>query len=107
MQIKNNLIKDVTGFIWDEGNINKNKSKHGLDFWTIEEVFFNKPLIIDFDNKHSLTEQRWFALGKTDNNERIMAVFTIRSNKLRIISARKMNKNERLIYEKAETNTNF
>jgi hypothetical protein len=30
---------ELSGFEWDSGNIMKNKLKHGLDWWTIEEVF--------------------------------------------------------------------
>ncbi|MBU0490133.1 MAG: BrnT family toxin [Bacteroidetes bacterium] len=96
-----NQLTNITGFEWDEGNINKNKEKHGLDWWLIEEIFFYEPVIIQDDIRHSGEEKRWFLLGKTDNAVLIMAVFTVRNQKIRIISARKMNKKERKAYEKA------
>lgn len=99
MDFDNFRLEDVTGFEWDEGNIEKNKRKHHLDRWQIEEIFFNEPLLIYQDQKHSLAEYRWYALGKTDNDLKLMAVFTVRKNLIRVISARKMNKKERAFYE--------
>lgn len=92
-------LQEVTGFEWDEGNIEKNKRKHHLDRWLIEEIFFNEPLLIYQDIKHSQSEFRWYALGKTDNNVELLVVFTVRKNLIRVISARKMNKKERAFYE--------
>jgi len=101
----NKLFEHITGFEWDKGNIEKNKTKHKLDWWLIEEVFFNEPILIYVDEKHSLNENRFYLLGKTDNQISLMVVFTIRKNLIRVISARKMNKKEKEIYEKNETNT--
>ncbi|MDP2888870.1 MAG: BrnT family toxin [Bacteroidota bacterium] len=92
-------LNKVTGYEWDEGNIEKNKRKHNLDKWQIEEVFFNEPLLIYEDSKHSNSEFRWFALGKTDNELKLMIVFTVRKNLIRVISARTMSKKERMYYE--------
>ena len=90
----------ITGFNWDDGNIEKNWIKHKISFKECEEIFFNEPLLILDDIKHSQKEYRYFALGKTNNNKFLFIVFTIRLNKIRIISARIMNKNEKKQYEK-------
>ena len=95
-----NDISNIVGFEWDKGNIEKNKNKHKLDWWLIEEVFFNEPLIVAEDLKHAETEVRYHALGKTDNDLKLFIVFTIRNKKIRVISARKMNKKEKVEYEK-------
>ena len=50
------------------------------------------------DVKHSQAEDRWYVLGKTDAERLLFIVFKIRKNKIRIISARDMNKKERGIY---------
>lgn len=92
-------LNKVEGFDWDDGNTEKNKKKHNLDKWQIEEVFFNDPFLVFEDLKHSHTEIRWYALGRTDNNLKLLVVFTLRKNLIRVISARKMNKKERVIYE--------
>lgn len=88
-------------FKWDKGNINKNFKKHGITDRESEEVFSNKPLLVSLDKKHSTkNEIRYQALGKTDENKVLFLSFTIRGNKLRIISARKASKAERRIYAK-------
>jgi len=94
-------IEMVTGFDWDDGNVYKNKNKHGLDYWIIEEIFFNNPLLLHQDIKHSTQECRCYALGCSDNGEKLFVVFTLREQKIRVISARLMNKKERSIYENA------
>ena len=64
----------------------------------MNRFFFNQPLIISNDVKHSQTEERFYALGRTDFKELFIA-FTIRKKLIRIISARQMSHKERRIYE--------
>ena len=92
-------IENVVGFDWDNGNIYKNEKKHGLKWQLIEEVFFNEPLLLWEDLKHSNNECRCFALGQTDDSTYLFVVFTKREEKIRVISARQMNKKERISYE--------
>lgn len=94
-------VEKIIGFDWDEGNIHKNENKHGLRWTMIEEVFFNDPLLIVEDHKHSEQECRCVALGVNDNTDKITVIFTLRENKIRVISARMMSKKERIVYEKA------
>jgi uncharacterized DUF497 family protein len=94
-------IDAVVGFDWDDANTCKNEKKHNLKWTVIEEVFFNEPLLIVEDIKHSMNECRCVALGKNDSNDLITVVFTLRANLIRVISARAMSKKERAIYEKA------
>ena len=94
------LVKNVIGFDWDNGNYKKNKIKHGVEINECEEIFFNKPLLIFPDKKHSETETRYYALGRTVLDRKLFVVFVIRNNKIRVISARDMSRKERKIYEK-------
>jgi uncharacterized DUF497 family protein len=89
-------------FEWDAGNQNKSRIKHGIHFTEAEEAFVNIPLIVLDDVKHSDAEQRYIALGKTNEGKRIFISFTYRNTKIRVISARNMNKKERGFYEKEE-----
>ena len=96
-------------FDWDQGNIEKNWQKHKVHFKEVEEVFFNKPLIILEDIKHSQIEGRFIALGITNENRNLYIVFTVRSDKIskaflriRIISARDQSKDERRLYAEKE-----
>ena len=90
----------IVQFDWDKGNIAKNWEKHKVHPSECEDIFFNKgTLFVESDSKHSIIEQRYSAFGKTDIGRLIAVVFTIRNNnKIRIISARDMNKKEKRIY---------
>jgi uncharacterized protein len=89
----------IVGFDWDEGNKQKNWEKHQVDFRECEEVFFNQPLLIYEDTKHSSQEKRYYLLGRSDTDRPLFLVVTIRNNKIRVISARDQSKKERKIYE--------
>lgn len=86
-------------FVWDGGNIEKNFIKHGVSNKEAEAVFTNKPFLVSEDIKHSEKEKRFQALGKTDEGRLLFISFTRRGKKLRIISARDMNRKEEDIYE--------
>lgn len=92
-------FKNITGFDWDNGNRDKNRIKHNVSTGEAEQIFFNEPLIILDDKKHSDEERRYAAFGATDKGRTLVIIFTIRSSKIRIISARDMNRKERAFYE--------
>ena len=97
--------KTAFEFEWDEGNVEKNWEKHKVFFKEAEEVFFNEPFDIRADEKHSEIEDRFVILGVTDGGRMLSVVFTLRKNKIRVISARVQDRKERKIYEKIKTNT--
>lgn len=94
--------KKITGFDWDAGNERKSEDKHVVGRFEAEQVFFNQPLLILTDQKHSENEERYHALGKTDNTRLLHIAFTLRSadTLIRVISARDMHRKERKTYEK-------
>ena len=92
-------FENINEFDWDSGNLNKNWIKHSVSTKECEEQFFNEPLIIRNDEKHSLSENRFYCLGRTNQFRKLFTVFTIRNNKIRVISSRPMNKKEKDIYE--------
>ena len=95
------LVK-ITSFDWDEGNARKNE-KHGVSMAEAEQVFFNTPLLVLEDIRHSKQELRFHALGKTNDVRLLHITFTLRGTgkKIRVISARDMHRKERTVYEKA------
>ena len=97
-----NEFEKIIGFQWDKGNINKNLLKHNVENWECEQIFFNEPLIILDDPKHSFSEKRWAAFGSTDAGRQLVVIITKRDLRIRVISAREMNKKERKFYEKIE-----
>ena len=91
-------LENCEGFAWDEGNSHKNWHLHGVTDGECEDVFFNLPLLIASDKKHSKNEARFFALGRTDAERWLFIAFTIRNMLIRVISARDMTKSEERIY---------
>ena len=96
MRIDKNLIE----FLWDKGNISKNKRKHNVEDKEVEEVFFDKHKAIFKDVLHSKKEERFRVVGETNKGRLLFVVFTKRHKKIRIISARDINKKEVYLYEK-------
>lgn len=95
-------LDKITGFEWDDGNARKNE-KHGVSIAESEQVFFNAPLLLLVDGKHSGSELRFHALCKTDEGRLLHITFTLRKvgESIRVISARDMHRKEREIYEQA------
>ena len=93
----------IAGFDWDDGNSRKSADKHDVSQAEAESIFFNDPLIVIEDAKHSEREQRFHALGKTGQNRLLHITFTLRQNgtMVRVISARDMHRKERKAYEEA------
>lgn len=87
-------------FEWDNGNSGKNFKSHSVFDEECEEVFFDPEKRIAKDVFHSGAEARYILLGATNKHRLLFLVFTIRKGRLRIISARDINKKERHLYEK-------
>jgi hypothetical protein len=94
----------VTGFDWDEGNARKSAEKHSVSQGEAEQIFFNEPLLLLPDREHSDKEQRFHALGKTQDGRLLHVSFTLRDGGklIRVISARDMHRKERMFYGKAK-----
>ena len=92
------LLENCESFQWDEGNSEKNWISHKVTKAEAEQVFFNKPVILS-NSKISKKEKHWYLLGKTDQDRKLFAVFTIRDTSIRIISARDMSKKEKEVYD--------
>jgi len=101
------VIHDILAFEWDNGNLQKSYAKHSVSTKEAEEIFVSDKLFAIPDVQHSGKEKRYIALGQTLNKKNLFVVFTIRSNKIRIISARRMHQKEVKRYEKAQKDTNI
>lgn len=90
----------VRGFDWDRGNASKSHDKHRVTPAEAEQVFFNQPLIVLADRKHSAAETRFHALGHADGGRLLHLTFTLREGGalIRVISARDMSRKERIFY---------
>lgn len=86
-------------FDWDKNNKDKNWVKHKVDFRECEQVFLNRPFKIFPDRRHSQKELRFLSFGVTNKGRKLTIIFTLRNQKVRIISARNQNRKERGVYE--------
>lgn len=93
------VIKEPIKFEWDKGNIGKNEKSHGITEKEAEEPFFDKKKRTFKDRVHSGTEERFRVIGKTKEKRLLFVVFTMRKGKIRIISARDVNRKEVFLYE--------
>jgi len=94
------LMPEFDGFDWDDANVEKNWQAHRVSPSEAEQVFFNKPLLVDDAPEHSRAEKRYYVLGRTDQERMLFVAFTMRKNRIRVISARDMSRKERKVYER-------
>ena len=97
--MKEFIVAECIGFDWDHGNQDKNWEKHDVSRQECEEAFFNEPLLVYEDIKHSHFEARVYLLGQTNEGRKVFIAFTIRKRLIRVISARDMSRKERKIYD--------
>lgn len=95
-----NVFKHIRAFEWDNGNSEKSLKKHGVSDQEAEIPFFDVHKRVVKDLAHSSREERYFLLGKGKRGRILTIVFTIRSDLIRIISARPASRKERVLYEK-------
>ncbi len=88
-------------FEWDTKKAAANVRKHGVPFHEAATVF-GDPLAIMFDDPdHSESEQRNPTFGLSLKERLIVVSHTERGDRTRIISARPMNREGRVIYEES------
>lgn len=94
-------LAQIVGFDWDDGNSSKSAEKHSVSQAEAEQVFADSQLLIAEDLKHSEDEARYQAMGRTVGGRLLHVTFTLRQNqtRIRVISARGMNRKERAYYE--------
>ena len=84
-----------------ERNAEKSWTLHRVTPTESEQVFFNRPVLVAADERHSAQEVRFAALGRTTAGRHLAVVFTTRGTLIRVISARDMSRRERRVYEAA------
>lgn len=88
-------------FEWDDGKAQTNLEKHGVSFGEATEVFYDPNALEDYDSEHSDTEARFFILGLSSRRLLYVVYAERAGDTVRIISARKADKAEGEIYERA------
>jgi len=86
-------------FEWDKDKAESNYLKHGIQFEEAVTVFADPYLMFTQDSSHSQGEEREWAIGEAEGGSIVVVVFTMRAERIRIISARKATKRECQQYE--------
>lgn len=95
------LLAKIASFQRDNGNTDKNVLGHNVTQAEAEEIFFHAPVIMREDIKHSGAERRTLIYGPTNGGRLLSPSFTIRANRMRVISIRDMSRPERRCYAEA------
>lgn len=86
-------------FEWDEAKAARNLKKHKVAFDEAATTF-GDPLAVTFpDPDHSLDEDRFITIGTSARSRVLIVSHTDREERIRIISARKATRQERIAYE--------
>ncbi len=95
------ILEGTLTFEWDKGNKDKNFLKHRVTNQEAEEIFFDPSKKI-LKNDCYEAEERYLLIGMTKKERLLFIVFTLRGEKIRVISARDLNKKERFLYEEQD-----
>jgi uncharacterized DUF497 family protein len=86
-------------FEWDEEKNQRNKSKHGMEFYEILAMFDDPYLLERFDRKNStVKEERLIGIGAIGAFLVVVCCYTERNGRTRIYSAREAEPEEEKEY---------
>ena len=102
MRILDEFIAGLEGFEWDAGNSDTNWLRHEVRQAEAEQALLNRPLVLAVALQHAEKESRFVAFGRTDAARQLAVVFTVRTNRVRVISARTLGRAERKVHDQAE-----
>jgi uncharacterized protein len=86
-------------FDWSEEKARRNVAKHGVNFDEARTVFDDPLAVMDDDPDHSLHENRELIVGQSLRGRLLLVSFVARGERIRIISARETDREERRRYE--------
>ena len=92
-------------FSWDELKNRSNRRKHGIGFDTATRVFLD-PFNVTRQDQIVSGEERWQTIGRVNGLLLILVAYTVidqerEEDVIRIISARRVTRQERIDYEEA------
>jgi hypothetical protein len=93
--------QSILSFEWDDGNSTKSLDKHGVENSIVESAFYDQ-MVLALGEQYQpiVNESRYGIIAKSSAGSILFICFTIRNGKIRCISSRPANKNERSLYDK-------
>jgi uncharacterized protein len=89
-------------FEWDPSKAAGNLRKHKVSFTEAATVFGDFLGATVPDPDHSANERRYITVGSSNRDRLLMVAHAERGGRVRIISARKLTRNERKAYEETQ-----
>ena len=89
-------------FEWDPSKAARNLRKHKISFAEAASVFGDALAATVPDPDHSEGEHRYIIIGMSSQGRLLMVAYSERGERIRIISARELTRNERRTYEEAQ-----
>ena len=86
-------------FEWDKAKAAANLGKHGVSFDEAASVFLDQLAVSGPDPDHSVGELRYITFGMPGLARLLAVSHTHRTGAIRIISARRVTRPERKLYE--------
>ena len=86
-------------FEWDPHKAGINFRKHGVSFDEAGSVFLDRLALSGPDPEHSVGESRYITFGISSLNRLLSVSHAYRPGAIRIISARRVTRGERRLYE--------
>jgi uncharacterized DUF497 family protein len=81
-------------FAWNEEKARANAEKHAVSFEEAQTCFYDSSQVVFYDPDHSHKEDRELLIGHSNRGRLLLVSYTIRSNSIRLISARKATRSE-------------
>ena len=78
---------------YDSAKAASNLNKHGVSFEEAVSVLLDENALA-MEDERSIGENRWLIIGMSDQIRLLTVVYTLRGEKIRLISARKATKRE-------------
>ena len=89
-------------FEWDTNKAEENLRKHKVSFSEAVESFSDPKGFALKNDQHSIEEQRFYWIGKTESGKILTTRFTRRGEKIRIIGSAEWREFRRLYNEKTK-----
>jgi uncharacterized protein len=86
-------------FEWNPEKADINLAKHTVSFYEASTVFEDALSATFPDPDHSIGEERYVIIGMSTSGRLLIVSHTDRENRIRIISARSANRQEKRFYE--------
>jgi uncharacterized DUF497 family protein len=99
-------------FEWDEAKAKANEKKHGVSFEDSIHIF-EDPYVLSEQDRIEDGEQRWQSIGLVEGIVLLLVAHTVQSSEeeqvevVRIISARRADRKERIRYDENRTKNSF